>query len=184
MADEDVGHAANTEPQPRTPRTHLWVILAVAVLAVIATGFFAFRLGGLSSAQRAAVDAAVSDLGKVNAATEVGVNYQQYGSLLISAQASVNSANRAVKKGPMHDALNRTMEAYADAATIWKFKIDNQSYTLIKPGTMEWGLVTKYGANKIGSRVSDSGEFPDTVLQDIWRDASSSFAEVEKLSGK
>ncbi len=182
MADEEVGHTSSVQFQHRTPRTHLWVVVAIAVLAVIATGFLAFRLGGLNSAQRAALDAAVSDLGKVNAATEVGVNYQQYGSLLISAQASVNNANRIIKRGPMRDALNRTMQAYADAATIWKFKI-NHSYTLIKPGASEWELVTKYGANKIGSSASDA-EYADTVLQRIWSDASSSFGEVEKLSSK
>src|SRR3954470_23947495 len=84
-------------------------------LAVMAATTFLSNCGGLSSKQRSAVDDAMKSLRKLAAATQVGVNYQQYGMLVIEAQAQVNDALAVLPEAELKTEMNAAMEGYADA---------------------------------------------------------------------
>jgi len=74
----------------------------------------------LSAEQKSAVGDAVKLLRKVDAATEVGVSYAQYGPMLIDAQASVNEASTALPEGELKNELKLAIEAYKDAYLAWQ----------------------------------------------------------------
>lgn len=98
------------------------LLAAVAVVLVVACG-------GLSSKQKAAAGEAVAALRKLHAATEVGVNYQQYGMLVIEAKDKVNNANAALPDGELENRLNAAMDAYAYAGKAWQAKISSDMLT-------------------------------------------------------
>ncbi|HEV7889070.1 MAG TPA: hypothetical protein VGP08_00455 [Pyrinomonadaceae bacterium] len=75
--------------------------------------------GGLSSKQEAAIANAMKALQKLNAATEIGVNYQSYQPLLIEAKAQVNDAESVLPDGELKSELSAAMDAYADAGDAW-----------------------------------------------------------------
>jgi hypothetical protein len=109
-------------------------------------------------------------LRKVQAATQVGVTYQQYGSLLIDAQDKVNGALRVLHDGPLRSELNETMQAYKDASDAWSAKIKGGNDGLtdsIEPGKT---LISKYSlatTNIYGQEVAD----PDQALLVMWSNA-------------
>ena len=96
--------------------------------------------------QEKVVQEAVGALKKVNAATEVGVNYQQYGLLLIDAKTKVNDAVGVSEDESLKTQLKDVMQAYQDAATLWQMKIDKPAYDkkLKVKETDETGKVANY----------------------------------------
>jgi hypothetical protein len=77
----------------------------------------------LTDKQKAAATDAIKALGKIEAAVQVGVNFQHYGQLVIDAKAVVNEAKRTLPAGQMLTNLTEAMDAYKDASTVWNFKI-------------------------------------------------------------
>ena len=61
---------------------------------------------------------AVAALQKFQAATQVGVNYQTYGQLLIEAKAKVNDAMKSLPDGELKTEISGAMDSYADADTV------------------------------------------------------------------
>src|SRR5438046_598475 len=98
------------------------VLLAAVIVAQLVAA-----CGGLSSKQKTAASEAVAALRKVHAATQVGVNYQQYGMLVIEAKDKVNNANATLPDGDLKNKLNAAMEAYTDAGQAWGAKVSNLS---------------------------------------------------------
>jgi hypothetical protein len=92
---------------------------------------------------------AQASLRKVQAATQVGVNYQQYGQLLIEAKDKTNAASRVLPDGPLKDEIHATMNAYTDAGQVWGIKIRpdpnpaNQGY-VVSTGELGRTLISKY----------------------------------------
>jgi|CXWL01.1.fsa_nt_gi hypothetical protein len=86
----------------------------------------------LSASEALAARGAISALAKINAAVEVGVNFQQYGGLLIDAKAAVNEASRVLKKGKLLDAILETSSNYTDAMEVWNNKIQYRERGLKK----------------------------------------------------
>jgi hypothetical protein len=115
----------------------IWLIVGLVVVLLTACG-------GLSSKQQAAVDEALKALKKVDAATSVGVNYQQYGSLVIDAKASVNEASALLPDGELKKELAAAMEAYADAADAWQWKVRGIGSIYNQEGKLGQELFPKY----------------------------------------
>lgn len=92
-----------------------------------------------SAKQTEAVESALKSLGKLKAATEVGVNVQQYGQLLIEAKAAVNQAVELLPDGELKKTLNDSMQAYQDAHTFWTSHIAGglSSYSGVGPSLMD-----------------------------------------------
>jgi hypothetical protein len=127
---------------------------------------------------------AVMALKKIQAATQVGVSYQQYGLLLIEAKAKTNEATAALPDGALKTDLTTTMDSYADAGTVWGIKI--QRYSLHDDGSEpDKSLIAKYqipvAPDKYTKRFAVDA---DDALQIIWRRADTHLAEVSKLVGQ
>lgn len=100
--------------------------------------------GGLPSNQQTATDDALKALRKVGAATQVGVNYQQYGSLVIDAQVAVNEAIRVLPEGELNREINAAIDAYVDAGQIWNAKIQSSTDELDTYSVSGKTLIRKY----------------------------------------
>ncbi len=130
--------------------------------------------GGLSSKQRSAAEEAMKSLRKISASTQVGVNYQQYGVLIIDAQAQVNEALAVLPDGELKNEMNATMESYADSLQVWDAKIkagsgrlgSGKMFTGSSPGSF---IIPKYSlpttANSYG--LGESAD-SDQALKIIW----------------
>jgi hypothetical protein len=116
--------------------------------------------------------AAIEALHKMQAATQVGVNYQEYGRLLIEAKAKTNDAIRSLPDGPLRNEISATMDAYADAAHVWGVKIAGHKL-------FESNLISKYSIplKDTEYRFAD----PDDALQYIWLNADSHLTQITKL---
>src|SRR5215213_5897598 len=88
-------------------------IISITIFSLLAA------CGGLSSKQKAAAANALKALQKLNAATEIGVNYQSYQLLLIEAKTQVNEAESVLSDGELKSELSAAMDAYADAGDAW-----------------------------------------------------------------
>lgn len=83
-------------------------------------------LPGISKNDEAVANA-LKSLRKLAAATEVGVNFQDYSSRLIDVKAEVNEVLPQIADGYVKDEIKLAMDAYADAGTAWNWTIVNRS---------------------------------------------------------
>jgi hypothetical protein len=136
--------------------------------------------GGLSSKQRTAASEAVAALRKIEAAVQVGVNYQQYGTLLIEAKSKVNDANAVLSEGELKQRLNNAMDAYADAAQVWGMKISGPNLLPDRePGAM---LMRKYNLKtQTISAAALTYIDTDEALQTMWGAALGHLLIAQKL---
>ena len=117
-------------------------------------------------------------------ATQVGVNYQQYGMLVIEAKDKVNTAHAMLPEGQLKTELDAAMDAYTDAAQAWSIKFREFStylYAGEEPGKT---LIPKYALktfehkrsvlNASGNiiRIDDQASLPDAALPLIWAAAN------------
>jgi hypothetical protein len=77
----------------------------------------------LSIRQTDAAIAALRALRKLNAAANVGVNYQNYSAMVIDAQASVDEALTLLPDCELKTELNLAGDAYADGLTVWNYTL-------------------------------------------------------------
>ncbi|RJP90939.1 MAG: hypothetical protein C4518_08575 [Desulfobacteraceae bacterium] len=112
-------------------------------LSLAVTIILLFVSCGLSSKQKTSAEESMKSLRKLAAAVQVGVNYIQYSSFIIDAQALVNDSLTVLPEGELKKEINASMEAYVDARKVWSCKIDPyNSY----PET----LISKYSLKKTG----------------------------------
>jgi ABC-type glycerol-3-phosphate transport system substrate-binding protein len=90
----------------------------------------------------AAVEA-VKALRKIEAATQVSVNYFQYSQLVVDAKAQVNEASATLPDGELKKEINAAMDAYADVGLIWREQVEGARnlYVDLPPGKT---LIPKY----------------------------------------
>jgi hypothetical protein len=125
--------------------------------------------GGLSSKQRSAAEEAIKSLRKISASTQVGVNYQQYGVLIIDAQAQVNEALAVLPDGELKNEMNATMESYADASQVWGAKIKSgtdEIFTESHPRTTV--IIPKYSLPASDYGSSGKSINGNQALKIIW----------------
>jgi hypothetical protein len=95
------------------------ILLLIAVLASCGPS-----MGDRQRADEAALAMnTFRSLAKIQAAIEVGVNYQTYGGLLIDARAQVNEAHLLLPDVDLMKRFETTIDAYTDASKIWDRKI-------------------------------------------------------------
>lgn len=140
--------------------------------------------GGLSSKQKTAASEAVAALRKIHAATEVGVNYQQYGMLVIDAKDKVNNANSVLPEGELKTRLNAAVDAYTDANQAWGTKVS--SSIGLKPDTEPGAtLMRKYNLKphsmSSGNKLLAEWIDPDETMQAAWGAAATHLLAVQKL---
>jgi hypothetical protein len=139
---------------------------------------------GLSSQQKAATKEAMVALGKVQAATQVGVNFAQYSSLVIEAKAKANQM-AVIPNGALKDSINSAVESYADAGQVWNERIQHggdQANIWSKFGVGET-LIPKYSLPvETGSFTPSLGESVrcDLAMQLIWAEAEKRYQQAVK----
>jgi hypothetical protein len=74
---------------------------------------------GLNKEQTKAAEAALTELKKLDAATEIGINKLEYSKMLINAQAAVKDASSILPDGELKNEINGAMQGYLDAKTVW-----------------------------------------------------------------
>jgi predicted Zn finger-like uncharacterized protein len=120
------GDASETKPSSPTPASadadHI-----PETTPELATAKPKAKSPSLSDHQLAVATDAVAAMGKIEAAIEIGVNYQKYTSTLADVNAAVNEADRSLAGSPITLELNAAMQAYKDVAEIWSFKIQYSS---------------------------------------------------------
>ena len=154
-------------------------LLKLYITVAILTAFVVACSGGLNEKQAVAVDAAIKSLGKLAAATDVGINYREYGPLLVDAKAQVNAANLVLPDSALKTELGSTLDAFVDAGIVWGVKIENKELDVsFDPGKK---LIPKYS---LKTKVSDIGYTEadsDDAIQAIWKVAESRYDKVIKL---
>jgi hypothetical protein len=149
--------------------------------------FFAIYLmtacgGGLSSEQRGAANDALKALRKVEAATQVGVNYQQYGQLAIDAKAAVNQAVAALPDGELKSEIVAAMEAYADAGDAWGAAINDKLYSGSK---LAGDLKQKYDFDyQRANAALSKDDLKSLMLSTIWGTARDRLNKATSLLDK
>jgi hypothetical protein len=86
---------------------------------------------------------ALRELSKVSAGLEAGATLEQYGQLLITAQAEVNEALDALPEGETRTNLSRAMEAFVDARRVWSLHAERGAHLTDKNELGE-ELIPKY----------------------------------------
>jgi hypothetical protein len=136
-------------------------IVCFLVLGIGVVAFFIFWSGSnsLSPQSAAAANDALKALRKVDSATQVGVSYIQYGSLLIETQAQVNEALRILPDGELKRELRAAMEAYADVRPLWERIINGQD--------LIW---TNYAETKIAIQKYrlNPNQSINSAMQQVW----------------
>lgn len=136
---------------------------------------------GCSTRQRypQSVHDAVISLKKVQAATQIGMTYEQFSGLVIEAKAKTNDALPSLSESGLKDAIQDAIDCYADAVTVWQMKVKGQNlYAYSEPGRT---LLTKYSI-----QVSDSADVRatadhDEVVREILRRGGSSVSRASVL---
>ncbi|MGE3439943.1 MAG: hypothetical protein AB7O81_30280 [Blastocatellales bacterium] len=104
---------------------------------VALTAWAIYRRAAQATSNRlAAAQSVVQALNKVKAGTQVGVNYQQYGLLVIEAKAAMNNVEAALPAGELKQSLNQAIDAYADAGRYWGASINGMIYESSDVGQM------------------------------------------------
>lgn len=148
----------------------------LAFVIVLAATLLSACTSAKEKAKRQSVSEAIQALQKINAATQVGVNYQQYGALLIEAKAKVNEAERHLPDGDaLKERLEVVMRNYADAARVWGVSI---SPGFLKADS-ELGvyIMVTYQVQKDKYEYVDK----DEALQAIWRVAAKVLDDLTKM---
>lgn len=134
-------------------------------------------------------DEALASLRKVQAATQVGVNYQQYGQLLIEAKDKTNAALRMLSEGPIKTEIKATMDAYADAGQAWGEKIRShddweRSGWLNNTEGPGRTLIPKYSLKTNQYGTIDNEQDMNKALQTIWLNADLHLSKLAELLPK
>ena len=117
------------------------------------------------------IDRALRALRKLAGATEVGVNYQQYGALVIDAKAAVDEALATASDEELKSELKSSMDAYVDAGHVWDDMVSIPSSrgrvvlaTSEGPNEPIWSIHKKYAAPvPAGTNVIPGEKLRNTV---------------------
>lgn len=124
--------------------------------------------------KRVAADA-IKTLGQIEAAVQVGVNFQQHGQLVIAAKGAVNEAERHLPSGEFLTSLSECMAIYQDANKVWNIFVTERRGPNKKEGDGE--LIERYKLS-----VNETGyASPDQAKQIIWKAAENKLATARKL---
>jgi hypothetical protein len=152
---------------------------------------------GLTSQQKAAASNALTALRKIQAATQVGVNYQQYGPLLIEAKSQVNTAASTLPQSGLKSELQAAVEAYTDAYDGWEKTMSggiiiagSPDIERMKAGVAVGQLMQKYGipATDVGRDPMTGGTMKyvtkDALLSTIFKAGSAHVERASRLQGE
>lgn len=129
---------------------------------------------------------------KIESAIEVGVNYQKYGELLIDAKTYVNEANLRLTDANIKNIFNNVVEEFSDALKIWKYKIENSSYSFserLDISDEPWDtIIPKYLIPTKKGYGDSTYADANSAMQAIWAKATldlfAGWPSIQALEGK
>ena len=135
----------------------------------------------LSPQAKAAARDALKALRKMAGATEIGINFQEYGSRVIDAKADVEEGLRQLPDGELKTEISLAMEAYADAGMAWNGMIRYDFMLLnFEPGAT---LQKKYSI-PVDRSLGDPVMTRNAVLSTIWQAARAHLDKADALLGQ
>jgi hypothetical protein len=145
--------------------------------------------GGEAARKRAEkLDETVNALRKIESAVQVGVNNQQYTSLVVEAKAKVDLANDLLPNGEFKTRLNSALDCYLDAGKAWAEKLDQWELLDVKDPVGK-ALIEKYSLQSANKDFLDEGRFYtrtgvpfDTALQTMWEMGRRNLSALIKLN--
>ena len=164
-------------------KTLFWVCFATAFAVGAIIGCGESPAKRQAEAQKEAATEALRALKKIQAATQVGVTFFEYGPLVIEAKAIVNQASSVLPLGDLRTELELAMDAYADARAAWDETKYLRSYQ--EPGRT---LIPKYSLktkNASRPRYHIEHEFISTsdAIRAIWAAADAHLLRAEGAVG-
>jgi hypothetical protein len=121
---------------------------------------------------------AIKSLKKLSAATDVGVNFQDYGRRVIDVKAEVEELLLNIADEFIKNEIKSAMEAYVDAGSAWNFTVQNRGVLFIdfEPAIT---LRPKYNlpTSRLGSMTLISKE---AALSTIWAKAKAHIENAQK----
>jgi hypothetical protein len=153
--------------------------LAVCIVLVM---WILAACGGLSSEgrkattaealQKQAANEALKALRKIEAATQVGVKFEQYQEFVTEAKAQMNEASARLPEGDLKRELTTTMDAYFDAGQVWGKKVE--------------GFDRLYPNSDLGNMLEAKYSLPedmanDAAMQALWGIAGTHLQRASSL---
>lgn len=121
---------------------------------------------------------AIKSLKKLSAATDVGVNFQDYNRRIIDVKAEVEDSLQNIPDEYTKSEIKSAIDAYADASSAWNFAVQNRGYLFIdfEPAIT---LRPKYSipTTQLGSMTLITRE---TALSVIWAKAKTHIENAQK----
>lgn len=121
---------------------------------------------------------ALKSLRKLTAATDVGVNFQDYSRRVIDVKAEVENLLPGIADEYVKNEIKSAMDAYADASSAWNFAVKNRGYLFIEfePALT---LQPKYNlaTEQLGRMTLISNQ---TALSKIWATAKNHIENAQK----
>jgi hypothetical protein len=134
--------------------------------------------------------AALRSLRKLEGATEVGINFQEYGRRLVDVKAEVDEALRGAPEGGATIEIRSALQAYVDAGQAWgELQQRRSRYPSLFPDNdaMADALQKKYSIPTETVNTS-GGSIPpframsqNVVLSTIWKAAKNHIQQAENL---
>lgn len=146
------------------------------------------RAPGTSAAHHDQAMAAESlkALRKISAATEVGINFRDYGLLVVDAKAAVNDATVNISDNALKTELYQAIQAYADALTAWNISLKTDGFLIIKGGTTSdegyWQGLALHEKYHFTSDVFHISVSKKNALNTIWKVAKAHFLCATELA--
>lgn len=132
---------------------------------------FGFLNGGMSDQQKAAVDDAISDLLKLEAAMDVGVSKLTFHQSVTTAKASTKRATVALEGNKKYEKLkvllNETMQIFEDANTLWQIKTVTGSIANVEDTTYFFACLDLPEKKVTGNKSKDAlSDYANNILCD------------------
>jgi hypothetical protein len=171
------------------PATEIPPLATVTPPPTLALAAPSNSVNSLTENQKAAANDAFKALRKIEAATQVGVTYLQYGPLLIDAKALVNQAALALPPGALRDELNTTIDTYADAGTVWGMFIKRQPLDAATSNVLQGKYSLDFGTKLRllwynNSSTPEEEQMKSAYLSTIWEVASQRLKRTGSLLGQ
>lgn len=126
-----------------------------------------------------AVANALKALRKLSSATEVGINFRDYGSRVVDVKTELNELLPTITEGRTKEAIQSAMSAYQDAGTLWNGYIQSTYFSTSSEATL---LLKKYSLSyeANGTCIFESG----CILPKVWAIAKTRLDEATRFASE
>jgi hypothetical protein len=125
------------------------------------------------------VNESLQSLKKIQAATNVGVNYPTYGQLLIDAKAKTDEVKRTLPDGELKNELIAAMDSYEAAKVHWTKARQQES---MMSDTEPYNLKSREAIDKFFDERVETKSVAERNRRENWEAASQHVEKASKLA--